>query len=730
MVTGNGLALARFWLLESGPCTPWFRARGSSTGAWSAQWVYSNADGFPQAAYRLRLWQEVAGVWTVIEDTDWVSSSATQHSGTGISAGEYLVTLELRDADAEENGYWQASIVVGEGAPSATDAPPAAMIVLPAPGDTVAGSYQVAVAATDDNGLSWAKLLIDGTEVASWMPGGYGVRSWSNTHRWDTQGVSNGQHTLLLQVTDDAGQTAIATTAITVQNSGGTGGSQPPTVAITSPADGATVGGHVNVAFRALDDTGLNRVTLDVGGTVVRTWSPGGSGQTQFLGEYALDTWALANGSHTLTVTVWDIAGNSATASITVTVSNTGTPGDLVLVTEPLTDSNAFPVVADGATPKLALVTVQTGAVPTDPRQRYNVRVGVHSPGTSVAWEDYTPVPLRRAFVPTVPFRLMLTARPQVTWSTWSREDCAEFIRVLLAGDRVILVGSGPVSVWELRASGLVMLADLETDLGVSTVTDAAVLGDKVFIATDLGPVAFDLDPDELPIALRLDATGVACHAVAAGSDVAYMRLGTKLYSFVFPQPRLLSSTAPVSDTPGGNLVVAGSALYAASADTGEVTDAVYRLDGTSLTKLYDTEQPVRRLWSRTVSGQAEVWAGCDDGVHVSRPQWQADGAGTFTGAVRAFAEFGGYLWAAGEVGGLWRREADGWALYDALTGVECVWDMVEVDGRLLIACRYDNEGTDNAQLLALSIDEGGAFVCGPTPPDVYLTLLTSTRAR
>ncbi len=29
-----------------------------------------------------------------------------------------------------------------------------------------------------------------------------------------------------------------------------------------------------------------------------------------------------------------------------------------------------------------------------------------------------------------------------------------------------------------------------------------------------------------------------------------------------------------------------------------------------------------------------------------------------------------------------------------------------------------------------LSIDEGGAFVCGPTPPDVYLTLLTSTRAR
>ena len=29
-----------------------------------------------------------------------------------------------------------------------------------------------------------------------------------------------------------------------------------------------------------------------------------------------------------------------------------------------------------------------------------------------------------------------------------------------------------------------------------------------------------------------------------------------------------------------------------------------------------------------------------------------------------------------------------------------------------------------------LSLDEGGQFVCGQDPPDVYLTLLTSTRAR
>ena len=719
--------LARVWMLESGPCALWFRANGSATGAWSAQWEYSNADGYPQAAYRLRLWQEVEDEWTVIEDTDWVSSSAVQHSGTGLADGEYLVTLELRDTEAEENGYWQAAIVVGEDAVSPTDAAPTALIVLPAPGDTVSGSYSVALAATDDRGLSWVSLSIDGAEVASWMPGGYGARSWSGTHRGATVEASDGQHDLLLRVTDTAGQTAVATCVVTVNNgSGGSGGDTDPTVTITAPADDATVSGLVNVLAEALDDTGLLRVTLDVDGTVVRTWSPGGAGQTEFAGQYALDTRALDNGEHTLTVTALDIGGGTGTASVTVTVANSGVAGDLIIVTEPLTDANAWPIVAAGATPRLALVAVQTGTVPEDPRLRYNVRVGVHSPGTSVAWEDYTPVPLRRAFVPAVPFRLMLIARPQVTWATSTREDCEEFIRILRAGARTILVGSGPVSVWELRASGLVLLADLGTDLGVSSVTDAAVLGDKVFLATDLGPVAFDLDPGELPFALRLDATGGACHAVAAGDTAAYMQLGANLYSFVYPQPRLVSSSAPESDTPGGNLVVAGGTLYAASADTGETTGAIWQLSGASLVKLYDTGEPVRRLWSRTVAGANEVWAGCDDGVHVNAPQWRSDGE--FTGAVRAFAEFGGYLWAAGEIGGLWRREPDGWSLYDALADVECVWDMAEVDGRLLLACRCDNEGADNAGLLALSIDQGGQFVCGQDPPDVYLTLLTSTR--
>ena len=85
-------------------------------------------------------------------------------------------------------------------------------------------------------------------------------------------------------------------------------------------------------------------------------------------------------------------------------------------------------------------------------------------------------------------------------------------------------------------------------------------------------------------------------------------------------------------------------------------------------------------------------------------------------------------MWAAN--GGLWRREADGWALYDALDGMVAVHDMLTVEDRgLLLVGQYDDEATMKARLLNLRIDEGGQFVCGQQCPDLYATILTATRA-
>ena len=93
----------------------------------------------------------------------------------------------------------------------------------------------------------------------------------------------------------------------------------PPTTSITSPADGATVGGTVDVTASASDNVGVTRVEFWIDGalTSTDTTSPYG---------YAWPTTGYANGSsHTLQSRAFDAAGNQGTSTIVnVTVNNAG----------------------------------------------------------------------------------------------------------------------------------------------------------------------------------------------------------------------------------------------------------------------------------------------------------------------------------------------------------------------------------------------------------------------
>jgi hypothetical protein len=89
----------------------------------------------------------------------------------------------------------------------------------------------------------------------------------------------------------------------------------PPSVAITSPAHGATVGGTVTITASASDDVGVAKVRFWVDGTYLsydasapytRTWNTAG----------------YADGAHVIRVQAVDHAGNVSDASITVTVAN------------------------------------------------------------------------------------------------------------------------------------------------------------------------------------------------------------------------------------------------------------------------------------------------------------------------------------------------------------------------------------------------------------------------
>jgi hypothetical protein len=96
---------------------------------------------------------------------------------------------------------------------------------------------------------------------------------------------------------------------------------EDPTVAITSPVDGATVSGTVTVSGTAGDNLGLESVEIQVDSLAFEPVT----GQESW--SHALDTTVLADGAHTLTARATDTFDNQASHAINLFVDNAG-PGD------------------------------------------------------------------------------------------------------------------------------------------------------------------------------------------------------------------------------------------------------------------------------------------------------------------------------------------------------------------------------------------------------------------
>jgi subtilisin family serine protease len=108
---------------------------------------------------------------------------------------------------------------------------------------------------------------------------------------------------------------------------GGGGDTTPPNLSFMSPSSGATVSSTVPVQVDASDNVGVASVTLSVDGV-----SPGTDSASPY--SFNWDTLSSTNGSHTLVASARDAAGNTSTASISVTVNNlidTTPPGISIL---------------------------------------------------------------------------------------------------------------------------------------------------------------------------------------------------------------------------------------------------------------------------------------------------------------------------------------------------------------------------------------------------------------
>lgn len=91
----------------------------------------------------------------------------------------------------------------------------------------------------------------------------------------------------------------------------------PPVVAVTSPAEGATVSGTVTVSADATDDRGVAQVTFAVDGGTIGTDADGTDGWS-----LPWDTTTTPDGAHSVQATATDTGGHSVSATVTVTVEN------------------------------------------------------------------------------------------------------------------------------------------------------------------------------------------------------------------------------------------------------------------------------------------------------------------------------------------------------------------------------------------------------------------------
>jgi len=268
------------------------------------------------------------GIWTTTNGGGYGSVSGTSFSSpivAGVVALMKKVNPALTPADIDSilaktaddrgdpgwdqyYGYGRvnaANAVLMASQTIASDTTPPAVSITSPTGGTVKGLIPVDVNATDNVGVAHVDLYANGKLVASDSLAPY-------SFSWDTTASPEGPLTLTAYAYDAAGNQAVSKgVSVTVDNVPDPVDTQPPTVTITSPANGATVNGNVTIAITAADNVGVTQLSCSVDGQVLGTASSG-SLNCNWNARKA------TSGNHTISAQAKDAAGNTTSTSITV----------------------------------------------------------------------------------------------------------------------------------------------------------------------------------------------------------------------------------------------------------------------------------------------------------------------------------------------------------------------------------------------------------------------------
>ena len=212
--------------------------------------------------------------------------------------------------------------------------------ITPSTGATVSGKLSGSTceaSASDDRGVSRVVMKVDGTTLNTESDAPWNCN-------FDSTKVSDGSHTLSATAYDAAGNSRTASVTIDVANAVQQPATEPetsptpapapeeptstptdttaPSVSWTVPTAGSVVNGKISGSeceALASDPSGIEKVVMKVDGTALNT-------ESDAPWNCNFDSTKVSDGSHTLSATAYDAAGNSRTASLSINVSNTVEP--------------------------------------------------------------------------------------------------------------------------------------------------------------------------------------------------------------------------------------------------------------------------------------------------------------------------------------------------------------------------------------------------------------------
>ena len=212
---------------------------------------------------------------------------------TDLNEGKHVIQVEAYDLEGNVNSD-RVDIIIDVTEPTAS-------IIAPSNGSYLEGDF-IAINVTGDDVTSFDKmeLYINDFLAVTFFSGGV------HSYAWKTE-TYNGRYTIILIVYDKAHHQTESSITVTVDNT-------LPLAEIMLPMNGSYIRNNVNITFN-FDDDNFENATLLLDGKILT--------QTTEAYSYMWNTTQVADGEHSITLRVYDKAGNKKESIVTIFTDNT-----------------------------------------------------------------------------------------------------------------------------------------------------------------------------------------------------------------------------------------------------------------------------------------------------------------------------------------------------------------------------------------------------------------------